>query len=345
MATLTNVTVNDTGFVKLPSGTTAQRPDSPVTGMVRYNTDLNTNEYYNGTNWLPLTYLNQVQATGGSVTTAGGYRIHTYTGDDTFNVANVPGLANQFVDVLVIGGGGGGTNIGGGGGAGGAIFATGLPVATGSNIPVAIGGGGGGANNHSGSNNGAGGSSRFNNPNLPITAVGGGRGAPYPAGPSGSAYSGGSGGGGPGGGGPSRPARYYDGGNGTTGQGFPGGWGCHNNSPGAHYGGGGGGGAGTGGYSIAEQVQARGGEGMATNISGSVVYRAGGGAGGMHNPDRDTNSMGGRGGGGDTVKGNSGSQGQDGTGSGGGGGFYNPSPDRGGRGGNGVVIVRYRYDT
>lgn len=55
MATLKNTTINDTGYFQLPSGTTAQRPASPVTGMVRWNTTLTQAELYNGTTWTALT--------------------------------------------------------------------------------------------------------------------------------------------------------------------------------------------------------------------------------------------------------------------------------------------------
>ena len=40
MAILKNVTINDTDFIKIASGKTAQRPESPVTGMIRYNTTI-----------------------------------------------------------------------------------------------------------------------------------------------------------------------------------------------------------------------------------------------------------------------------------------------------------------
>ena len=43
--------INATGAVKLPTGTTAQRP-SAASGQLRYNTDLNRFEGYNGTNWI-----------------------------------------------------------------------------------------------------------------------------------------------------------------------------------------------------------------------------------------------------------------------------------------------------
>lgn len=51
MAQLKSLTVNDTGFIRLPVGTTAQRPSVPTTGMMRFNTDLSCNEYYDGTRW------------------------------------------------------------------------------------------------------------------------------------------------------------------------------------------------------------------------------------------------------------------------------------------------------
>ena len=52
MATLKNTTINDTGYMGLPVGTTAQRPVSPVAGMVRFNTTLGYAEVYNGTTWV-----------------------------------------------------------------------------------------------------------------------------------------------------------------------------------------------------------------------------------------------------------------------------------------------------
>jgi hypothetical protein len=53
MATLKNTTVDDIGFVRLPVGTTAQRP-SPLTGMMRFNSNTLKVEYYNGTAWANL---------------------------------------------------------------------------------------------------------------------------------------------------------------------------------------------------------------------------------------------------------------------------------------------------
>jgi hypothetical protein len=51
MATLKNTTVNDTGHITVASGTTLQRPASPVVGMIRYNTSLGFLEQYGANGW------------------------------------------------------------------------------------------------------------------------------------------------------------------------------------------------------------------------------------------------------------------------------------------------------
>jgi mucin-19 len=51
MATLKNTTINDTGFLALPPGSSAQRPVSPVVGMIRYNTTLGFSEQYTADGW------------------------------------------------------------------------------------------------------------------------------------------------------------------------------------------------------------------------------------------------------------------------------------------------------
>lgn len=40
-----------TGGMYLPKGTTAQRPATPATGMMRFNTTTGLVETYNGTSW------------------------------------------------------------------------------------------------------------------------------------------------------------------------------------------------------------------------------------------------------------------------------------------------------
>jgi hypothetical protein len=65
-------------------------------------------------------------ATGGTITTSGDFKIHTFTGPGTFTVTQIgnaptnPLGGPSNVDYLVVaGGGGGGFDTGGGGGAGG----------------------------------------------------------------------------------------------------------------------------------------------------------------------------------------------------------------------------------
>jgi len=58
-----DVLLSGTGVLDLPVGTTAQRPGSPNSGMIRFNSSLNQYEGYNGTAWGQL---------GGGATGAGG---------------------------------------------------------------------------------------------------------------------------------------------------------------------------------------------------------------------------------------------------------------------------------
>lgn len=60
MATLKDTIINDTGFLTLPSGTTAQRPASPATGMLRYNTTTSSIEVYINSTWVSIGSSNPV---------------------------------------------------------------------------------------------------------------------------------------------------------------------------------------------------------------------------------------------------------------------------------------------
>ncbi|MCX5814925.1 MAG: hypothetical protein NTX75_01605, partial [Proteobacteria bacterium] len=80
-------------------------------------------------------------ATGGTITYDGNYKIHTFTGSGTLNVTE-----SGNVEYLVVAGGGGGNNSndlysGGGGGAGGGVLSGTLAVSTG-NLAVTVGDGG-----------------------------------------------------------------------------------------------------------------------------------------------------------------------------------------------------------
>lgn len=49
---LQNPTCNSTGSIKIPSGTTAQRPSPAVNGMIRYNTTIPSIEGYANNTWV-----------------------------------------------------------------------------------------------------------------------------------------------------------------------------------------------------------------------------------------------------------------------------------------------------
>lgn len=62
-ATAVSDTANtSTGYFKLPSGTTAQRPASPTVSMARYNTTTTQLEVYNGTLWAPISIIAPILA-------------------------------------------------------------------------------------------------------------------------------------------------------------------------------------------------------------------------------------------------------------------------------------------
>jgi hypothetical protein len=332
-------------FSPLAAGTTTS------VGAMRYNTSLQVNEVWTGAEWKTLGF-STVTATGGtqggSVTTVGGYKIHTFTSNGTF----IPTFSGT-VDIMVIAGGGCGAGLGGGGGAGGYQYITNYQVISGFNYSIQVGTGGPGPASHSpgsGATGGAGNPSFFNGSGPQgIVSTGGGHGG-YWTGP---ASPGGSGGGGPG-------YNYNPGtrpaGNGIQGQGHPGGFGHHGGGPASNlspqpgicvYGGGGGGGAGEKGFERKSWgTEVKGGNGMANWISGTNTYYAGGGAGGSHGPSgnyaRDR-GVGGLGGGGGSGSGGPQSflDARPGTGSGGGGAWH-PDTFRSGNGASGIVIVRYK---
>jgi len=278
MAQLQTTTFNDSGFITMPSGTTANRPASPTLGMMRFNTTMNLLEWWNGTLWQPVTGFSQgTIGTGGqSITFNNGGIIHQFTtvGNHSFTAA-----FTGTVQVMVVAGGGGGAHShGGGGGAGGVVQNRSFPVIAGTPYPVTVGAGGESRPYSSYAQNG--GNSVFSS----ITATGGGGGGPWDN--AGQAGSGGSGGGA---GSSSADGNRFVvlGGYGTTGQGFPGGSGRRFNRQAdnqhASGGGGGAGGAGRDGSDHRYQHETPdGGPGLATDILGEVMYFAGGGGAGPH---------------------------------------------------------------
>lgn len=268
------------------------------------------------------TNTNGVAATGGTITTNGNYRIHTFTNNGTFD----PNGSVITCQVLVVAGGGaGGHSTGGGGGGGGVVHSNSITV-TGERA-VVVGARGLGNSIVEGTG-GSGSNSSFEGM---TTAVGGGGGGSYRAGVTG----------GSGGGGGTWPSPGWSGGSGTDGQGYAGGDGVRENNVGE--GPGGGGGAGEVGEDGTTTTAGVGGEGISYNISGeSEVYGSGGGAGGSIS--WGASPTGGLGG---TGAGNGGNRNPDvAPGSGtyygcGGGGGPNAEKFAGGNGYQGVVIVSY----
>jgi len=298
-----------------------------------------------------------IVASGGTETTSGDYKIHTFTGSGTFTVSsvgNTAGGGDGVSYVVVAGGAGGGARHGGGGGAGGfregknsgdPYSASPLNAPSGLTVtaqayPITIGGGGAGISSapyEASAGNGV--NSVFST----ITSAGGGHGGGYNI-PGNVAESGGSGGGG-GGNIPGSSA----GGTGNTPpvsppQGSSGGSGAN----------GGCSGAGAGGATAAAAdtpvsgAGTAGGAGAASSITGSPVTRAGGGGGCPTGPAVPGGGTvpGGAGGGGNGV-GNAGQIAGNGTANTGGGGGGNRSPGgtcgASGSGGSGIVIIRYKY--
>ena len=338
--TSTGVTLDGTGALKFPVGTTAQRP-SASQGMVRYNSTTNQLEVYDGSEWANVN-SQPFEATGGSTSTSSrsGYKVHTFTSPGTFTVSG--DVTNKTIEVLVIGGGGAGGE--GGGGAGALRFTNNFTASPG-NYSVSIGGGGSG--NQSYGNNGS--SSSFGN----ITAPGGGGGGGSSRG---NGNPGGSGGG----------TRRDNGG--SRGNGASSGGSNNSNSPSSGWGnrggsgnignwcggGGGGGAGGVGGQGNGGSPNGErggpGGSGLAYSINGSSVERAGGGGGGTEGagnpsgPGRGGNTSGGGGRGGVSNQVPGGFGASAGTANTGGGGGGNASTGYSGgnhSGGSGIVIVAY----
>ena len=282
-----------------------------------------------------------IVATGGTITTCGNDKIHTFTGPGTFTVSTAAVCAaDNVVSHMVIAGGGGGgeTSYGAAGGAGGyrEVVSPSSPY-TGSPLdgypsapnrvtvsaqayPITVGGGGAAGSSSDGVNG-------VNSTFSTVTSAGGGGGGggPYPVGCGHNGSPGGSGGGGSGIG----PAGgSTTGGTGNTPpvtppQGNNGG----NVPQGSATASGGGGGAGAvGGNTPGANVGGTGGNGTTSSINGTPTTRAGGGGG---YGTSSGGKPGGTGGGGPYQTA--------GTANTGGGGGAEAA------GGSGVVIIRYKF--
>jgi hypothetical protein len=307
----------------IPSGVTKQTTTPSATdGDQWYDTD--NDVFYVKVDGVWKALASAFSATGGTITTSGGYKFHTFTSSGTFTADG-----SGSVDYLIVAGGGSaGCNNGGGHGGGGAGgYLSGTISLTSQSYSIIVGAGGA---SNSGVNHG-----NQGNPSsaLGISTVGGGYGNC-------SLTSGGGNGGSGGGGGEFSDSRG-DPGIGTAGQGNNGGTGTGSGTNS----GAGGGGAGTqGGHGDSANGSAgprEGGAGLSW-LNGSW-YAGGGGASG-NNRQGGNGGIGGGGGGGAGSGGSYSSQGYSSgavnTGGGGGAAYQTGSPAKGG---SGIVIIRYAF--
>jgi len=303
-----------------------------------------------------------ISASGGTETTSGDYKIHTFNSTGTFTVSSVGNSkgGGAGVSYMVVAGGGGGAGDGsGGGGAGGyregknsgdpytaspLNAPSGLTV-TAQGYPITVGAGGPAPYSSQGA---SGANSVFST----ITSAGGG-GAGHPPGPSPGDKAGANGGSGGGSGaghsagaGNTPPVSPPQGNAGVAGSPYP-------SCRGVSGGGGGAGGAAPAVTNTLNGTSGIGGVGTTTSINGSPVGRAGGGGGRASAsfepvPGRPNNGNGGGpfgGGIGGTSSvpapagGNGTVVGTAGTANTGGGASNSPGKS----GGSGAVIIRYKY--
>jgi len=306
-----------------------------------------------------------ISATGGTTTTSGNYKIHTFLSSANFVVCSI-GNQNHTAEYLVVAGGASGaTQHSGGGGAGGYRTNYPSPDVGGFSLasqtyPITVGGGGTPQPGAPGQDGNPGSNSVFST----ITSTGGGGGGSYS---NRNGLTGGSGGG--------AGSDSATGGAGNTPpvsppQGNPGGNGAAHNTGGGG-GGGGGGSAAAGQNAVAGPTgyAGNGGAGTQNNICGNNYYHAGGGGAGIIQACSPVGSgdggIGGGGGGGNSRASNGGAGGGSarnsgtngsygppdangiggagGANTGGGGGGSGSNSAASGAGGSGVVVLRYRY--
>lgn len=76
--------------IRIPTGSAANRPDSPVFGMIRYNTDSGLVEFYNGSVWASL-------SAGGSVS----YTVDDFTGNGSTTVFTMSEAESDETQIIV----------------------------------------------------------------------------------------------------------------------------------------------------------------------------------------------------------------------------------------------------
>jgi hypothetical protein len=301
-----------------------------------------------------------ITATGGTITTCGNCKIHTFTGPGTFCVSSIsPTPTNNALAYLVVAGGASAGNcLGGGGGGGGTREGRNNPITpytasplaascsaitvTATAYPITVGAGGALINQPTYGRGNPGSNSVFST----ITSAGGGGGAT--GGSGGCSPTGGSGlNGGSGGGASGQQNCTVVSGNGNTPpvsppQGNPGGPSV-SQTPGQRSGSGGGGATAVGSNGTAPKIGGAGGAGATTSISGSSVGYGGGGGGGAQDAGGTGGGASPCGSGGAGFAASNGGAGATNRGGGGGSGGADFCSYASGAGGSGIVIIRYKY--
>jgi hypothetical protein len=169
-----DVQFTGTGRLLFPKGTTAQRPVSPVSGSVRYNTTLGYLENYNGTEWLAVGYVTPADVSDKVNTSTGYFQVPVgniaqrpvspaegllrYNSESDIYEGYINGAWHRFltanqgsynINYVAVGGGGGTKDIGSsgywnsGGAGGGQLTASTTSVTPGTTVlTITIGGGG-----------------------------------------------------------------------------------------------------------------------------------------------------------------------------------------------------------
>jgi hypothetical protein len=271
----------------------------------------------------------------------------------SLDAGNPKSYSNVVQYLIVAGGGAGGSHVGGGGGGGGVLQGS-ITLTTASHS-IVVGAGGTSTGGDTRGNNGQ------NSSAFGLTAIGGGGGGTYSGLGNANGISGGSGGGAGGTDGTTTATA----GLGTTGQGFAGGSVGQRTGGAGDTSGAGGGGASQAAFSrinAYDSMQRNGGDGISTDITGTVRFFGGGGGSGTYNARIGGNGgRGGGGGGGSTAStaglgdtnsisnasngsagsGALGGAGAANSGGGGGGGAGGSTPASTAAGGSGIVVVRY----
>ena len=90
----------DTTAICLPKGTTQQRSGfTNEAGQIRYNTNSQVIEWYNGVSWKDITEGAITSTSGDYVTTSGGFKFHFFNQSGSF----VNSGGTQVAQIYVIG--------------------------------------------------------------------------------------------------------------------------------------------------------------------------------------------------------------------------------------------------